>query len=74
MKKQIFTNDEINLLCLYNTETRTDLIDDLKFVMEFLSSDETELMELMTSVIKKLEDMTDEEFSEIELIPDFFIS
>ena len=37
----------------------------------YLSADETELLELTDSTLKKLSAMTDEAFAELELYPDF---
>ena len=66
-----FTNDEMNLLCIYNTGTREGAMDALTAMCEYLEPDETELRELTDSVLEKLEHMTDEEYAELELFPDF---
>ena len=66
-----FTFEEMNLMCIYNTGSRTGLIDSLNEMRGELSAEETELMELTDSTIGKLQSMTDEEFTELELYPDF---
>ena len=38
---------------------------------EYLEPDEKELLALTDSVLEKLEAMTDEEYAELELFPDF---
>lgn len=66
-----FTFDEINLMCIYNTGTRADLMQTLTDMREHLELDETELMELTDSALHKLGSITDEQFAELELLPDF---
>lgn len=66
-----FTFEEMNLMCIYNTGSRTGLIDSLREMRGELSQEETELMELTNSALAKLCVMTDEDFDELELFPDF---
>ena len=66
-----FTHDEINLMAIYNTGTRNRLIDELTAMRKYLEPDETELLELTDSALDKLNLMTDAEFENLELIPDF---
>ena len=66
-----FTFEEMNLMCIYNTGSRTGLIDSLRDMRGELSPEETELRELTDSVLGKLQAMSDAEFAELELYPDF---
>lgn len=66
-----FSNDEINLMCIYDTGTRTGLIHALSEMRGELSADEAELRQLTDSTIEKLSTITDEEFEIVELYPDF---
>lgn len=68
-----FTVEETNLMCIYNTGSREDLIAELTEMQTHLQSDETELKELAHSVISKLQAMSDEDFTAVadELIADF---
>ncbi len=68
-----FTVEETNLICIYHTGTRADLITELSEMQRYLKQDETELLELTRSVIDKLSDLNDHEFDSImgELIIDF---
>ena len=66
-----FSNDEMNLMCIYDTGTRTGLIKALSEMRGELGADETELRHLTDSTIEKLSAMTDEEFETVELYPDF---
>ena len=51
-----FTNDELNLMCIYDTGTRTGLMDALATMKEQLEPDETELRSMTDSALKKLEE------------------
>ena len=66
-----FTFEETNLLCIYNTGSRTGLIEALIEMRGELSPEETELRELTESALSKLQAMTDEEFAKLDLHPDF---
>jgi len=68
-----FTVEETNLICIYNTGTRTGLIAELSEMQTHLEQDENELLELTQKVIGKLTNMSDEEFDNIarELVADF---
>ena len=66
-----FTFEEINLMCIYNTGSRTGLIDALTEMRGELSPEETELRELTDSALSKLRTMSDAELAELELYPDF---
>ena len=66
-----FTFEEMNLMCIYNTGSRTGLINSLREMRGELSPEETELRELTDSALTKLCAMTDEDFDQLELYPDF---
>ena len=66
-----FTFEEMNLMCIYNTGSRTGLIEALTEMCGYLTPEETELRELTDSALQKLQDMSDSEFAELELYPDF---
>ena len=66
-----FTFEEMNLMCIYNTGSRTGLIDSLREMRGELSPEEAELRELTDSALGKLQAMSDAEFAELELYPDF---
>ena len=50
----IFTNDEMNLMCIYDTGTRTGLIDAMSEMKKELAQEETELRDMTDSAIDKL--------------------
>lgn len=68
-----FTVEESNLMCIYNTGSRAALLFELTEMQSNLQSDETELTELTTSLIDKLQGMNDEDFENLsgELVADF---
>ncbi|MCY1714895.1 transposon-transfer assisting family protein [Caproiciproducens galactitolivorans] len=67
----MFTNDEINLMCIYNTGTREGLIAELTQMRGYLGSEETELLTLTDSALGKLRNMSDTEYAKLDLLPDF---
>jgi hypothetical protein len=68
-----FTVEEMNLMCIYHTGTRADLITELSEMKKHLEQDETELLQLTKSVVDKLSGMRDDEFGIIieELVANF---
>lgn len=66
-----FSNDEMNLMCIYDAGTRTGLIKALSEMCGELGADETELRRLTDSTIEKLSVITDEDYGKLELYPDF---
>jgi hypothetical protein len=60
-------------MCIYHTGTRADLITELSEMKKHLEQDETELLELVQSVVDKLSVMSDGEFGIIieELVANF---
>ena len=65
------THDEMNLLCIYLKNTRVGTMDAIVVMRQYLEKDETELLNMSDSLLRKLENMTDEEFDELEKFPDF---
>ena len=66
-----FTHDELNLMCIYGTGTRTGLIEALSTMRNQLETDETELLQMTDSAIKKLRSMSDDDYAALALFPDF---
>ena len=66
-----FTFEEMNLMCIYNTGSRTGLIEALTEMRGELSPEEDELRELTESVLAKLDILSEEQYSELMLVPDF---
>ncbi len=62
-----FTVEEINLMCVFNTDSRSKMINDIQNVIPQLEDNDME--ELAERVLRKLEKMSDAEFVEIVLEP-----
>ena len=65
------TYDETMLMAIYNTGSREGLIEKLTEMRSYLELEEEELRFLTDSAIGKLRKMTDAEFAELDLVPDF---
>ena len=69
-----FTNDEMNLMCIYSAgSSRSNLMQKLTEMKKCLEHDEVQLLSLTESTLAKLATLTDEEFGQLELYPDFNI-
>lgn len=66
-----FTNDEMNLMCIYNTGSRESLMRELREMRGYIGADQPELLAMTDSALQKLENISDEEFTKLELFPDF---
>lgn len=60
-----FTVEEINFMCVFETQDRTDMLGQIRRVMPHIKDSDME--ELGEQVLGKLQNMTDEEFAEISL-------
>ena len=66
-----FTNDEMNLMCIYDTGSRAGLINAISEMRKELDTNEAALRELIDSVLNKLSAISDEDYAKLELYPDF---
>lgn len=66
------TYDEQQLIAIHNAGSRTETISALKEMREYISDEEPELKAITDSAISRLEEMTDEEYAQLDLIPDLF--
>ena len=66
-----FTNDEMNLMCIYNTGSRESLMRELREMRGYIGADQPELLAMTDSALQKLENISDEEFTQLDLFPDF---
>nr|WP_300858777.1 transposon-transfer assisting family protein [uncultured Acetatifactor sp.] len=62
----MFTVEESNLLCIFEGESRSKVIEDIEMVLPYL--DDSDMEELSRRVIEKLQGMTDKEFEQLELV------
>ena len=61
-----FTVEGINLICIFESRSRTKIISDIKEAIKLL--DDEEMVELSNRVMAKLNDMSDVEFADLEFI------
>ena len=57
-----FTTEEINLICLYDSNSRRGVIKNLRTMLRYLTPDEPDLKTLALGAIAKLKRISDEEF------------
>ena len=63
--KHNFTVEEVNLICVFTGEGRSEVIEDIERALPYL--DDADMAELSHRIIGKLRNMTDEEFEQLEL-------
>ena len=63
-----FTVEETNLMCCFDTSSRSKLISEMKKLP--LNDLDNEIAELLYKTVQKLEGMTDEEFAALYILPD----
>ena len=66
-----FTKDELSLIAIYNTGDRESTMEEIEDIRTYLEDDEVELADLTASVLRKLDNISDEEFDSLDLYPDF---
>lgn len=66
----IFNSEELLMMMLYNPGTRLGLIAELTTMKEQLTLREKRLNRLTGRLITKLENITDEDFEELDFYPD----
>ena len=63
--KNLFTVEESNLICIFQSNSRTKVMEDISRVLEHI--DDTDMIELCENVLEKLGKMSDKEFETLEL-------
>lgn len=66
-----FSIEELNLMCIYDTGTRSGLIAGLEKIALEHAPEDAELAGLVQSALKKLTAMSDQEYGELILVPDY---
>ena len=62
-----FTQDEINLMCLYDTSDKAQILTGLRLALPYI--EDAEIINTANTVISKLERMSSNEFSRLDLVP-----
>lgn len=71
MRARKVTYEERQLMAIYNTGSRKGLLAALIDMQQYLSKEERELNDLTASAISKLQEMSDDEYEALDLVPDF---
>ena len=61
-----FTVEEVNLICIFESRSRTKVISGIKEAIKHL--DDEAMIELSVKVMQKLSDMSDEQFEELVFV------
>ena len=67
MNQLLFTTEEENLICMFDTNKRDVLMADIHSIINHI--DEPEMREIAGNVLRKLNALTNEEFSELIFLP-----
>jgi hypothetical protein len=67
MDLSLFTVEEENLICIFDTDNRSSLITDIKLTLS--DFEDPELQEITENIIRKLNSMTDDEFNNLTFSP-----
>jgi len=70
MEHTIFTIEEENLACIFDTNSRDTLINSINAALPDFN--EPELKEIADNILRKLNDITDSEFSALIFSPAYF--
>lgn len=71
MRAKLVTYEERQLMAIYNPGTRRGLLKALIDMQQYLSKEERDLNDLTASAISKLQEMSDDEYEALDLVPDF---
>ena len=65
------TFEERQLMAIYNTGTRRGLLEELTEMQSYISAEEDDLSKLTASAIRKLQEMSDDDYAALDLVPEF---
>ena len=65
------TYEERQLMAIYNTGTRKGLLEELMEMQSYISAEEDDLSKLTASAIRKLQEMSDDDYAALDLVPEF---
>jgi len=68
---RLVTFEERQLMAIYNTGTRKGLLEELMEMQSYISAEEEELNKLTASAIRKLQEMSDDDYAALDLVPEF---
>ena len=68
---KMVTYEERQLMAIYNTGTRQGLLEELTEMQSYISAEEKDLNKLTASAIRKLQEMSDDDYAALDLVPEF---
>ena len=68
---RLVTFEERQLMAIYNTGTRKGLLEELMEMQSYISAEEKDLNKLTASAIRKLQEMSDDDYAALDLVPEF---
>ena len=72
MSKVKFEEDELNIIAMFEEETREDTIAYIKEATAFMDEEDEELRDIMNAACEKLKQWTEEEFKALDFSPYLF--
>jgi len=69
MNHTLFTVEEENLICAFDTSSRTSLTSGIRDAMPYFETDEPVMLEIAETALAKLDAMGDEEYSSAMFTP-----
>lgn len=67
--KELFTVEEINLMCIFDMSSRNALMSDL--IATTGDFEDEEILEIAIAILQKLATMSDEDFAAIDPFPEY---
>ena len=68
-----FTNDELCIVSMYDSGNRTDTINAIADAVKHFDEAEPELLHIVSSAFDKLNNISEEEYLELDLDPDHLL-
>jgi hypothetical protein len=66
---ELFTVEEINLMCIFDTSSRERLIAELTAALA--DFEDVEMLEIAENTLRKLSEMSDTDYSPLDLYPEY---
>ena len=69
MMFELFTVEEVNLMCIFDTSSRANLIGELATALP--DFDEPEFIEIAVNALSKLTGLSDDDFAALDFYPEY---
>ena len=68
-----FTDDELCIVSMYDSGNRADTINAIAEAVKYFDESEPELLRIVSSAFDKLHNISDEQYLELDLDPDYLL-